>query len=68
MAEVVNAVVVRFDPTVGLGAVEVDGTAHPFHATAIAGGSRMVAVGAEVVVVLEPGHGGQYWATSVLEP
>ena len=52
--------VVAFDPVRGLGEVEgVDGTRAPFHATAVADGSRRVEVGAAVSWLLAPGHGGR---------
>jgi cold shock CspA family protein len=53
--------VTSFDATRGLGTVTDDaGTIYPFHATAIADGSRRVEVGTRVGYTLAPGHGGRY--------
>jgi hypothetical protein len=43
----------------------VDGTSFPFHATAIADGSRDIAVGTPVTFTLVPGHQGRYEATGL---
>ena len=51
----------------GLGTVVDDfGGSFGFHATAIADGTRTIAVGAEVVFALSPGHGGRYEARSLV--
>lgn len=59
--------VVEFDEPVGLGVVsEPDGTRHPFHCTAIADGSRDIAVGTPVTFRLTPGRGGRHEATDLV--
>ena len=59
--------VASFDPARGLGTVaEDDGAAYGFHATAIADGSRRIAVGAQVTFTVAPGHGGLYEARSLV--
>lgn len=58
--------VADFDEQRGLGTVMGDdGSAAPFHCTAVADGSRSVPVGAEVVYEIEPGPGAHLWATNV---
>ena len=58
--------VASFDPDRGLGTVTVaDGTSFGFHATAIADGSRRIAVGTVVVFSVCPGHRGRYEARSL---
>ena len=58
--------VVDFDEHKGVGTVEgSDGRRLFFHCTAIADGSRSIAVGAEVVFELAAGHGGNWEATSL---
>lgn len=53
--------VATFDPSRGLGAVTDDtGALYPFHATAIADGSRRIDVGTRVSYSLTPGHGGRH--------
>ena len=55
--------VASFDQRRGLGEVDAeDGTSYGFHATAIADGSRRIAVGATVVFTVSPGHRGLYEA------
>jgi len=60
--------VTAFDAHRGLGTV-VDGAGSelPFHCTAIAGGSRVIEVGARVCFVVVPGHLGRMEARA-LEP
>jgi hypothetical protein len=59
--------VISFDRVRGLGNVIDDtGASFGFHATAIAGGGRDIAVGASVVIMVSPGHGGRFEARSVL--
>jgi cold shock CspA family protein len=59
--------VASFDATRGLGAVaDDDGSSYGFHATAIADGSRGIAVGTTVVFTVTPGHRGLYEARSLL--
>ena len=58
--------VAAFDPARGLGAVaDDDGSSYDFHATAIADGSRRIAVGTTVVFTVTPGHRGLYEARSL---
>jgi len=58
--------VASFDPARGLGTVtDESGTTYGFHATAIAGGSRRIESGTDVVFVLVAGHRGRYEARSV---
>ena len=50
----------------GLGEVQTDdGTTFGFHATAVADGSRTIAVGTEVRFTVAPGHRGRYEARSL---
>jgi cold shock CspA family protein len=59
--------VASFDATRGLGTVTNDeGAVHSFHATAIADGSRRIAVGTRVSYLLAPGHGGRREARAVV--
>lgn len=58
--------VTAFDEAVGLGTVTGDdGTAHPFHCTAIADGSRTITVGTAVRFEVVAGRQGQWEATAV---
>lgn len=55
-----TGVVVAFDAERGLGTVaDADGRRFPFHATAIADGTRAIEPGAPVAFVVAAGHGGQ---------
>ncbi len=55
--------VTDFDPDRGLGTVtDDDGRPYGFHATAIADGTRRVAVGTAVTFTLRPGARGAYEA------
>ncbi len=55
--------VASFDGTRGLCRVEeVDGTCFAFHATAIADGSRNIAVDTDVAFTVAPGHRGRFEA------
>jgi hypothetical protein len=59
-------VVTEFDEPRGLGEVlGDDGTSYRFHSTALADGSRDVAVGTPVVFSVAAGHGGRYEARAV---
>jgi cold shock CspA family protein len=59
--------VTSFDPTRGLGVVaDRAGDVLDFHATAIADGSRSIAVGTEVSFSVGPGHRGRYEARSLV--
>ena len=52
--------VTEFDEPIGLGVLtDTDGAEHPFHCTAIADGTRDIAVGTEVSFRLAPGRGGR---------
>ncbi|HZD66289.1 MAG TPA: cold shock domain-containing protein [Acidimicrobiales bacterium] len=58
--------VTGFDEERGLGTVTAEGGGQlPFHCTAIAGGSRSIDVGTQVVFETAPGPGGRWWATQV---
>jgi cold shock CspA family protein len=58
--------VASYDAARGLGEVEgSDGARHPFHATAIADGSRQIEVGAPVAFTLRTGHGGRHEVRSL---
>jgi cold shock protein len=59
--------VVEFDADRGLGTVDVaDGTALPFHCTAIADGSRRIDPGTRVTFVVVPGHLGRLEARGLV--
>lgn len=57
--------VVEFDEPRGLGTVAADGTAYPFHCTAIADGTRTIDVGATVAFEVRPGGLGRWEATAL---
>jgi len=58
--------VAAFDDGRGLGEIAGDdGVAYPFHCTAIADGSRTIAVGTRVAFAVVGGHGGRWEAASV---
>jgi CspA family cold shock protein len=58
--------VASFDQARGVGEVlDDDGTRLPFHATAVADGSRTIAVGTAVTFTVAPGHRGRYEARSL---
>jgi cold shock CspA family protein len=61
----VRGTVVAFDEARGLGEVESDGARYPFHCTAIADGTRTIAVGTEVTFDLRPGSLGRWEATEI---
>jgi CspA family cold shock protein len=63
--EMLSGVVVAFDVHRGLGDVEADGVAYPFHCTQIADGSRNVPVGAKVSFVVAPGPLGRWEAVDI---
>jgi cold shock CspA family protein len=64
----VRGVVARFDERTGLGAVAGDdGVEYSFHAVAVAGGSRTIAVGTEVDFDVVPGLLGR-WEAAHLQP
>ena len=59
--------VAEFDEPSGIGTVrDRDGAVHPFHCTAIADGSRSIAVGTGVRYVLVTGHGGAFEARDIV--
>ena len=59
-------VVAEFDEAAGWGTVAIDGRDPvPFHCTAIADGSRAVAVGTAVQCTVGPGRQGRWEATEV---
>ncbi len=59
--------VASFDQRRGLGTVADDaGISYAFHATAIADGSRDIAVGQAVMFTVAPGHLGRYEARSLV--
>jgi cold shock CspA family protein len=61
-----TGVVIAFDEPRGLGVVRGDdGRNYPFHCTALADGTREVALGTRVVFSLAAGHGGRYEARAV---
>ncbi len=58
--------VTAFDREEGLGTVTTDdGCELPFHCTAIAGGTRTIDPGTEVVFEIVPGPAGRWWSASV---
>ena len=62
----VEGVVVQFDPHRGVGEVEDgDGRRYPFHCTRIAGGTRIIPVGAKVEFVVVPGLPGRWEASDI---
>jgi len=60
-----HGVVVDFDEAAGLGRVESGGERYPFHCTAVADGSRTIAVGTPVVFTLAARHAGRVEASSL---
>jgi CspA family cold shock protein len=61
-------VVSAFDESRGLGVITAEGGAEvPFHCTAIADGSRTIAIGARVQFVVVAGRAGR-WEASRIEP
>ena len=64
----VTGTVVEFDDAAGIGWVRddgPDGETRLFHCTAIADGTRTIAVGTEVTYDVRPGHRGQWEAAAV---
>ncbi|MDP1794189.1 MAG: cold shock domain-containing protein, partial [Acidimicrobiales bacterium] len=58
--------VTSFDTAAGLGVITgVDGTDYPFHCTAIADGTRDIAVGTAVTFTVAAGHLGKLEATQI---
>jgi cold shock CspA family protein len=61
-----NGTVTEFDDDRGLGTVTADdGTAYPFHCTAIADGSRTIETGTTVTFDVVPGHLGRWEAATI---
>lgn len=61
-----RGVVTDFDDPRGLGELRADdGTAYPFHCTAIADGSRAIDVGTAVEFDVVPGHLGRWEASNL---
>ncbi|WP_420619208.1 hypothetical protein [Candidatus Poriferisocius sp.] len=58
--------VVSFDGATGWGTIAAeDGTAYPFHCTAIADGTRTITAGIAVTLHLAPGHRGVWEAAGI---
>jgi cold shock CspA family protein len=63
----VTGSVTTFDERRGIGEVTAaDGAVYLFHCTAIADGSRTIAVGAAVAFERVPGHHGRWEAASIV--
>ena len=62
-----RGVVTEFDDRRGLGTIEAGGVRHAFHCTAIADGSRTIAVGTEVTFAVAAGPLGR-WEARTIEP
>jgi len=63
-----HGTVTAFDEHRGLGEVTADdGARYSFHCTAIADGTRTIAVGTAVEFVVVPGHLGR-WEAAAIEP
>jgi cold shock CspA family protein len=61
-----RGIVAAFDDAAGFGAVrDDDGNEHFFHCTAIADGTRTIAVGTAVTFVVVPGRRGRWEAAAV---
>lgn len=66
IGQVCSGVVDDYDAATGLGHVRaVDGGRFAFHCTAIADGSRLIAVGATVTFVVRAGSLGRWEATDL---
>ena len=67
MHRIASGVVVAFDAARGIGEVSDDaGGILGFHCTAVADGSRTIAVGTPVHFRKVPGHAGRYEATELV--
>ena len=63
-----HGTVTAFDEHRGIGEIAADdGTVYSFHCTAIADGTRTIAVGVAVEFVVVPGHLGR-WEAASIEP
>jgi cold shock CspA family protein len=60
-----HGAVVAFDEARGLGTIEADGVAFPFHCTALLDGTRLVAVGTVVTFEVRPAGMGRWEATHI---
>jgi cold shock CspA family protein len=60
-----DGVVTAFDEPRGLGTIDADGTAYPFHCTALLDGTRTVDVGAAVTFEVRPAGMGRWEATRI---
>lgn len=59
-------VVAAFDARTGLGEITgADGQTYPFHCTAIADGTRTIAVDTNVTFTIAAGHQGHFEATEI---
>jgi cold shock CspA family protein len=61
----VDGTVVDFDEPRGWGVIEAGAERYPFHCTAIADGTRTIAVGATVTFEVRPGGMGRWEAFQV---
>ena len=57
--------IITFDEARGLGVLDADGTAYPFHCTALIDGTRTIEVGATVTFGVRPGGLGRWEATAI---
>jgi cold shock CspA family protein len=60
-----RGVVAAFDERRGLGTIDADGTAYPFHCTALLDGTRAVEQGAAVAFDVRPAGLGRWEATRI---
>ena len=60
-----DGTVVEFDEPRGLGTIEADGAAYPFHCTALLDGTRTVPVGTSVTFEVRPAGMGRWEATQI---
>jgi cold shock CspA family protein len=62
----VNGTVTTFDDRRGLGTItDRDGREYPFHATRLASGSRVIAIGTEVEFEVIAGNRGRWEAAAI---
>ena len=60
-----RGVVAAFDEPRGLGTIDADGAAYPFHCTALLDGTRTVETGAAVAFDVRPAGLGRWEATRI---
>jgi cold shock CspA family protein len=60
-----DGVVTDFDEPRGLGTIEAEGHAYPFHCTALIDGTRTVEVGAAVTFEVRPAGMGRWEASRI---